>query len=273
MTALPLVAAETSKSDDSELQEIVVTATRHETNLQETPLSITAVQAEDLAERSISNVADVGAIIPTPRSARRRAPMARASTAFIRGVGQGDTNLASEPGVAFYIDDVYYPLLFGSNFDLLDLDRVEVLRGPQGTLFGRNALAGAVNLVSKAPDTAAASGYAELTTGSFDRQQIRAGINLPLGDTVALRMSGVSKKRTGYQDRLDFRCEMIRQGTPALAGNFPFAEGNLINTGNFTRTLRDRPPGRRGCARGTRAAVVESRAEAVPDPGRRLDRG
>ncbi len=234
LSTLPLVAAEPGKSEDTELQEIVVTATRQQTNLQDTPIAITAVTSEELAKRSIVNVADLGAIIPNAAFRQAQGAYGKGVTAYIRNIGQGDTNLASEPGVAYYIDDVYYPLLFGSNFDLLDLDQVEVVRGPQGTLFGRNALAGAVSLVSKAPDPSASSAYAEITAGSFNRQQIRGGINLPLGDTAALRISAVSKRRVGYQDRLDFRCEMIREGTPARAGNFPFAEGNLINTGNFT---------------------------------------
>ena len=77
--------------------------------------------------------------------------MARVSRWTLRGLGTTDTQFSSEPAVAYYIDDIYYPFLFGSNFDLLDLDHVEVLRGPQGTLFGRNAISGAVNLVSKTP--------------------------------------------------------------------------------------------------------------------------
>ncbi len=72
-------------------------------------------------------------------------------SAFIRGIGSGDTGLDAENPVAFYIDDVYYPILLGANFDLLDIDRIEVLRGPQGTLFGRNTLAGAINIVARQP--------------------------------------------------------------------------------------------------------------------------
>ena len=83
------------------------------------------------------------------------------------------------------MDDVYYPLLLGSNFDLLDIDHIEVLRGPQGTLFGRNSLAGAVNIVSRQPSTSEFSGYGEVTVGDYERHDLRAGINLPLGDEVA----------------------------------------------------------------------------------------
>lgn len=234
LASVVALSAAAQENRDNELEEVVVTATRHATSLQDTPLAITAVTSEVLAERSITNTAELGAIIPNAAFRPAQGAYGKGVTAFIRGVGQGDTNLAAEPGVAYYIDDVYYPLLFGSNFDLLDLERVEVLRGPQGTLFGRNALAGAVSIVSKPPDPTALNAYAQITTGSFNRQEIRGGINLPLGETMALRLSAVAKKRTGYQDRLDFRCDMIRRGTPELAGNFPYAEGLLINSANFT---------------------------------------
>jgi iron complex outermembrane receptor protein len=115
-------------------------------------------------------------------------------------------------------------VLLGANFDLLDIDHIEVLRGPQGTLFGRNSLAGGVNVVGKQPSTSETTGYAEFTTGSFSRQDVRAGINLPLSDTAALMLSGLSKQREGYQKRLDFTCEMFRRGTPGLAGSFPSAD-------------------------------------------------
>jgi len=117
-------------------------------------------------------------------------------SAFIRGIGSGDTSLGGESGVAFYIDDVYYPLLLAANFDLIDTDHIEVLRGPQGTLFGRNSLAGAVNIVGKQPSLTETTGYADLTTGALNRRDLRAGFNLPLGDNVALLVSAMSKQRS-----------------------------------------------------------------------------
>jgi iron complex outermembrane receptor protein len=226
-------------SDDStsgidQLNNIVVTATRQATKLQETPISVTAVTSAQLEARSIETTADLSSIVPNAEFRTSQGAYGKGVTAFIRGIGQIDTNLASEPAVAYYIDDVYYPLLFGSQFDLLDLDHVEVLRGPQGTLFGRNALAGAVNIVSKAPDLDEATGEFKVTTGDFSRLDLRGGINLPLGDNLAIRINGSSKHRQGYEDKLDFRCEMIRRGTPQLAGNFPYSDGILIQAPNFT---------------------------------------
>ena len=215
------------------ISDIVVTATRQSTNLQSTPIAITAITSEGLAERAITKVSDLSAIVPNATFRKSQGAFGPGVTAFIRGIGQNDTSLGSEPGVAYYIDDVYYPLLLGSNFDLLDLDHIEVLRGPQGTLFGRNALAGAVNIVSKQPSLTDALAYVEVTTGAYNRMDLRAGFSIPLSSTLGLSISGVSKKRQGYQDRLDFRCEMVRRGTPALAGTFPFASGLSIPSNNF----------------------------------------
>jgi iron complex outermembrane receptor protein len=233
LVAISMAGAAWAADAPAAADEVVITATKQATTLQRTPIAITAITAEKLAERSITTSSDLGFLVPNASFRPNQGAFGKGMSAFIRGIGQLDTNLASEPGVAFYIDDVYYPLVFGSIFDLLDLDHVEVLRGPQGTLFGRNALAGAVNMVSKAPDTTRGSAFAEFTTGTYDRIEVRAGLNLPLSDTMALRVTGVSKKRTGYQRRLDFRCEMVRQGTPNLAGNFPYAEGLLTSPGNF----------------------------------------
>lgn len=209
-----------TQSHSAGVEDIVVTATRSATNLQDTPLAITAVTAEALTDRSFTNIQDVAAIVPNASFNAANAAYGRAVQAFIRGIGQHDFNLAFEPGVAFYVDDQYFALLAGSTFDLLDLERVEVMRGPQGTVFGRNAIGGAVNLVSKAPD-GTPSGYIEATYGAYNRTDIRAGFNMPLTDNLFLRVSGVSKKRKGYQKLLDFRCQMFKNGTPELAGRFP----------------------------------------------------
>lgn len=218
-----------AESRSTGIGDIIVTATRRATNLQDTPLAITAVQADDLLEKGLTNVAEMSRVVPNVTFERAQGAYGPGMTAFIRGIGTSDTGLSGEPGVAFYIDDVYYPLVFGSMFDLLDLERVEVLRGPQGTLFGRNSLAGAVNLVTKKPILGDTSVYAEFTLGSYDRREMRAGLNVPLGDNVALSVSGLAKERRGYQKRLDFRCEMMRQGTPELAGLLPTSDPSLLN--------------------------------------------
>ena len=226
-------AQNTGEKGDERLEEILVTATHQATRLQATPIAITAVTSEALAQRGITSVADLTSVVPNAQFRRVQGAFGPGVSSFIRGIGSGDTSLGGEAAVAYYIDDVYYPLLLGANFDLLDIDHIEVLRGPQGTLFGRNSLAGAVNIVGRQPSTRETSGYAEFTAGSFSRRDVRAGINLPLSDSAALMVSGLSKQREGYEKRLDFTCEMIRRGTPQLAGSFPTANVLVTAQPNF----------------------------------------
>jgi iron complex outermembrane receptor protein len=219
-------------ADKAGLQDIVVTATRQATNVQATPIAITAVTAETLQVRGINSTADLSGTVPNATFRKSFGAFGPGISAFIRGIGQSDTSLGQEPAVAYYVDDVYFPLLLGANFDLLDLDHIEVLRGPQGTLFGRNALAGAVNIVSRQPSLTEASGYAQITTGQYNRRDFRAGFSVPLTETLAVSASGLSKQRNGYTKLLDFRCQMIKNGTPQLAGRLPFSDLTNLNASN-----------------------------------------
>ena len=225
-SVLAISASQAALAQDGENRrenrEIIVTGTRIATNVQDVPIAITAITSDALEERQITTFADLGAVVPNASFRKSQGIYGAGVSVTLRGLGTTDTQFSSEPAVAYYIDDVYYPFLFGSNFDLLELERVEVLRGPQGTLFGRNAISGAVNLVSKKPDLNEASGYVDLTVGSFNRTDVRAGFSIPLTETLAVSAGMASKKRTGYMDVLDFSCEMYRQGTPDLAGTFPF---------------------------------------------------
>jgi len=221
--ALAFAAPAFAQDDEGGLDRITVTATRNETNLQDTPLAVTAVTGEALEARAFNSIEEVASIVPNASFRQAQVAFGRATTAYIRGIGQNDFNLAFEPGVAMYVDDQYYALLAGSVFDLLDIERVEVLRGPQGTTFGRGAIGGAVNIIPKEPGPNP-EGYIDATYGAFNRTDIRIGFNYPLADNLFLRVSGVSKHRQGYQKLLDFRCAMIQNGTPELAGNFPFID-------------------------------------------------
>src|SRR6478736_1428274 len=150
-----LFAQDTTTSTDAAAADgdtIVVTAQFREQNLQDTPLAITAVNAAMLEARSQTNISEVANQAPSVTLKPQGAAYGPSLGANIRGVGQFDFNPALEPGVGFYVDDVYYATLTGSILDLLDLDRVEVLRGPQGTLSGRNSIGGAVKLYSKKPE-------------------------------------------------------------------------------------------------------------------------
>ena len=139
------------QSDEFTLEEITVTAQFQETNLQKTPIAITAVTGERLEEQNILSVKDLGLIVPNANIREQGNAMGPNARIGLRGVGQYDFIPAFEPGVGVYVDDIYNETLVGSTLDLVDLERIEVLRGPQGTLFGKNSLGGAIRLISKLP--------------------------------------------------------------------------------------------------------------------------
>src|SRR5690606_28051209 len=135
--------------------------------------------------------------------------------AYIRGVGQTDFNYAVEPGVGIYVDDVYFPTLTGSMVELLDIDRVEILRGPQGTLAGRNSIGGFVKLYSQRPDSESLGRFS-ITAGSFNRLDVNGMANFAVTDKLFARVSGVSRTEDGYVDRLDYACASGDQNFPTF---------------------------------------------------------
>src|SRR6185312_7569126 len=202
-----------SPAADEGLSEIIVTARFKSENLQTAPIAITAVSAEQINARGYVNVADVAHAAPNVNIESAGSGFGKSAFVSIRGVGQNDFKYTFEPGVGFYIDDVYFGTVFGSVFDLSDIDSVEILRGPQGTLFGKNTEGGAVRIFTKKPmgnDT----GYLEAGYGSFSRVKLRGAYDFALiPDRLFVRVSAGSNRSTGFMDVLDFAC-----AKPALAG-------------------------------------------------------
>jgi iron complex outermembrane receptor protein len=197
--------AQQPASSSGALEEVVVTARYREEKLQETPIAITAITAQDLQERNFTTAYEIGYTVPNAAFRPAQAAFGNTMSAFIRGIGQYDFLAEFEPGVGIYFDDVLHPFTMGSSIDLMDLERVEVLRGPQGTLFGRGSIGGAVRYVSKKPQ-GDNTGSVSVTYGDFDRIDLRGSYDFALAENVFARVSGVSKKRDGYQDVLDFAC-------------------------------------------------------------------
>ena len=138
-------------AQDAGLEEILVTARYREENIQTTPIAISAFSGEELELRNIENVEDIGQAIPNAYFRRNASNFGPNNTIGLRGLNQIDFSYAFEPTVGIYIDDVYHSTITGSDMDIVDLERVEVLRGPQGTLFGKNRIGGAIRLISRAP--------------------------------------------------------------------------------------------------------------------------
>lgn len=188
------------------LQEVVVSAQFRQERLQETPLAITAVSAEALEARNLTDVTQLGAMVPNAVLAPLGAGYGSTVAAFIRGIGLGDNSLSFEPGVPIYVDDVYMGRPQGAILDLLDLERVEVLRGPQGSLFGKNAIGGTVRLISKKP-TGDGHGHIEASTGSRNRIDLRGSWDVSIvPEKLFARFSASSKKQDGYFNLLDYEC-------------------------------------------------------------------
>ena len=179
------------------LEEVTVTAQRHVESGQSVPLAITALSSEMLERQQIRNISQLDQIVPNivmnPNTGT-----SSASKVFLRGVGEDESFFTADTPVGIYIDDVYIARQTGAMFDLFDIERMEVLRGPQGTLYGRNTSAGAIKLVSKKPVLGEYQGLAELTVGSYDRFDVRATGNMPIGENVALQGALLARTRDGY---------------------------------------------------------------------------
>ena len=212
-------APEQAASGANTVGEVVVTAQFREQNVQQTPIAITAVNAAMLERRGQTSIDQVANQAPNVSLKQTGAAFGPSLAASIRGVGQYDFNPALEPGVGLYVDDVYYSTLTGSILDLLDLDRVEILRGPQGTLAGKNSIGGAVKLYSKKP-TGSGNGYFEAAYGSLNRLEARGSIDFSIvPDQVFLRLSAVTKNYDGYVKRLDYACANPGSGLPSQANS------------------------------------------------------
>ncbi len=189
--------ADTAPTDvkAAQLQEIVVTATRVETNLQKTPIAVTALTAQTLRDSGATTLLDVSSYVPSLSIGSRSGTSTENGSVSIRGMGVDATG--SSAAVGIYVDEVYFPSGPGNLLGLFDVNRIEVLRGPQGTLFGRNTIAGAIQYVTNEPDSHY-GGYLDFTGGNFGRADIQGALNIPIGDTFALRVSGASTQEGGF---------------------------------------------------------------------------
>jgi iron complex outermembrane receptor protein len=182
----------------STVGEVIVTAQRRSESLQKTPIAVTAISAAALERLNVSTTQDLMQVTPSLQVSTQTAGNGGGSaTFFLRGLGQQRAGNGSEPAVGVYVDDFYYPSLQGQIFNILDVQQVEVLRGPQGTLFGRNTIGGAIRYETQKP-TDTFGGYVIATGGSYDRRDIVGGVNIPLTDWAALRLTGGFLETDGY---------------------------------------------------------------------------
>ena len=197
-------AADTEATDEEGRTNVItVTAEFREANLQDTPIAITAVTGEMLEARGQTDVAQIAAQAPNVTLKPQGQGGGAGLIAYIRGVGQTDFIYARDPGVGVYIDDVYIPTLQSSLIELMDLERIEVLRGPQGTLAGKNSIGGSIRLFGKKP-RGDGSGSLEISYGSFNDIRLRGYGDFAITPTLNARISGMARNTDGYVKLVDY---------------------------------------------------------------------
>jgi iron complex outermembrane receptor protein len=229
--------------------DILVTARRTTERLQDVPVAITAFSAAALEDRNVSTLDEIAKFTPNIRfdGAAALSGGNYNATVFVRGVGQNDFAIFSDLGVGFYVDDVYYARSIGGVMDAVDIDSVQVLRGPQGTLFGKNTIGGAVLINTTAPDLDSASGRIEGIYGRFDRIDVKGAVNIPIAPGLAaLRISAATLNRDGYVKRLfdgDTQGDRSAQMVRAKLRIQPEGSGLTIDIGgDYTRARETSAP-------------------------------
>jgi iron complex outermembrane recepter protein len=238
-----LTVAPGAKADEPILQEVTVTAQKRQENLQDTPISIVAIGPDELQQRAINNVSDLANYVPDLHIM----PFGSASTTlevFIRGMGQVDSQVTEDPPVGIYLNGVYVARPVGLATDQADIERIEVLRGPQGTLYGRNTTGGAINIVTASPQEQL--GGSELVSfGNFDSVRSQSMINVPITDTFAVRASLDWNKRNGWvtnygvgddwssYDQLNGRLDMRWRPNDVVTVDYSYDRGKNIYTSDL----------------------------------------
>lgn len=205
-TAVPPASAPSASAQSSdapapagratEVEDIVVTAQRRAESVQNVPIAITAFDATQLQRRNISSALDLVQYVPN-FVGHNNTGLATANAYYIRGVGETESLASKDPPVGTYIDDIFFARQSANNFSFFDVERIEVLRGPQGTLFGRNTTGGAINVVLRKPGKEI-GGYAEASYGQFDQFSARASIDLPVAPWLLTKVSGYFSDDNGY---------------------------------------------------------------------------
>jgi iron complex outermembrane receptor protein len=224
-----------SEEDEGGIQEIIVTAQKRTENVQNVPIAISAFAGDALAERAVGNVSQLASLSPNVNldSGVSFSSSTAVLAASIRGIGASDFAFNIDPAVGVYVDGVYLARSVGANQDLLDVERIEILKGPQGTLFGRNTIGGAVSIVTR--DPAKEFGVrGDLALGRFNLFQARASVDIPLADNLYSTWTVDVKTRNGHLKRLPFPGSLAANSPsytayPAAGYESPSREGDEDN--------------------------------------------
>ncbi|MGH8208294.1 MAG: TonB-dependent receptor, partial [Steroidobacteraceae bacterium] len=245
------------------LQEVIVTARKRHESLEKTPIAITAFTAASLEAHHIVSVDQIAQFTPNMNFVNTASFSGSTSAAsvFIRGVGQTDFNQNTQPGVGIYVDGVYLARSVGSAFDLLDVDRIEVLSGPQGTLFGQNTIGGAIQVITKQPSSTPEA-YVDVTTGAADRLDVKTGVSGPLGEHVQASLAVLSMQQNGYIERINTPNKDMLGNVDSLA-----ARGRIVWEPTDAVTVDTIVDASRDDTNGTPTVVVAINGASAPFAG------
>ena len=191
------ISAQSDANLNLVVEEIVVTASKRPTSLQDTPIAIAVMTTKDIDSGGVRDVETLGSVVPGLNISHGSNTGVNAIS--LRGVSGGNVNLVGDPTVAYHVDGVYLGRQTSGNAAFYDLERIEVVKGPQGTLYGRNATAGSINIISNKPEDEIDT-KVEFVAGDYARKGVRGMVNLPVSDTLAVRAVFSREVRDGYQD-------------------------------------------------------------------------
>ncbi len=195
-----------SQDEQSVFEEVIVTAEKRDESLQDVSQAVTAITDTEIETKNITSFVDLTAVVPGVTVAKNEGYKTVIS---IRGVGnETNQNAIAAPSVAYHMDGIFIASPFSLQTDFLDVERIEVLRGPQGTLFGQNSTGGAINVISKKPSTDSLSSKVQVTAGDYGLMKVSSSTNFPISDTLATRFSFSSVKRDGFSENIQLGQEL-----------------------------------------------------------------
>ena len=195
-----------SQEEEQVFEEVIVTAEKRDESLQDVSQAVTAITENEIEAKNITSFVDLTAVVPGVTVAKNEGYKTVIS---IRGVGfETNQNAIAAPSVAYHMDGIFIASPFSLQTDFLDVERIEVLRGPQGTLFGQNSTGGAINVISKKPSTDSLSSKVQVTSGDYGLLKVSSSTNFPISDTLATRFSFSSVRRDGFSENIQLRQEL-----------------------------------------------------------------
>ena len=250
--ALFLSTSLVAQDEQYVFEEIIVTAEKRDESLQDLSQAVTVLSSEDLDNRQISSFVDISAIAPGVNVAKNEGFK---TVITIRGVGyETNQNAIATPSVSYHLDGIYIASPYSLQTEGRDLERIEVLRGPQGTLFGQNSTGGAINVITSAPSLDESTSYGDVTFGDYSLLKTRASFNRPLNESVAVRASFITNKRDGFTDNLSTgqdlddadsisaRVRLLYQPSDTFRANFTAQIFDENRNGSAQKGLLDTTP-------------------------------